>query len=116
MVSLNAKQIFAGKSSSREQAWDILIRDAIQLAMHDIKSLKYRTALIEQDPYKLMDSKSMVGCYLMVFVKADLAPKVRGLFNLKVKTGMGGNAGNKGAVVCRMQIDKTSFMFINCHL
>ena len=53
-------------------------------------------------PYKVMDSKSMVGCYILLIVKSELAPKVRGLYNCRIKTGMGGNAGNKGAVVLRL--------------
>lgn len=72
--------------------------------------------MLEENPYKLMDSKSMVGCYLIVFCKTNLAHQVKGLYNLKVKTGLGGNAGNKGAVACRIHINKTAFIFINCHL
>jgi len=29
---------------------------------------------------------------------------------------LGGNAGNKGAVVCRIQISSTTLIFVNCHL
>ena len=63
-----------------------------------------------------MDSKSMVGCFILLIVKSELAHKVRGLNSCRIKTGMGGNAGNKGAVVLRLSIDDTSLMFINCHL
>jgi hypothetical protein len=44
----------------------------------------------------------MVGCFILLFVKSELAPRIRGLSNLRIKTGMGGNAGNKGAVVLRL--------------
>lgn len=34
----------------------------------------------------------------------------------KVKTGFGGNSGNKGSVAIRFNFDDSSLSFINCHL
>ena len=34
----------------------------------------------------------------------------------KVKTGFGGNSGNKGAVTLRFNFDDSSLVFLNCHL
>ncbi len=34
----------------------------------------------------------------------------------KVKTGYGGQSGNKGAVAIRFNFDDTTFTFTNCHL
>lgn len=34
----------------------------------------------------------------------------------KIKTGLGGSAGNKGAVIVRFKLDDTNMMFLNCHL
>lgn len=34
----------------------------------------------------------------------------------KVKTGFGGQSGNKGAVAVRFNFDDSSLAFINCHL
>jgi hypothetical protein len=41
---------------------------------------------------------------------------MRELKTTKIKTGLGGSAGNKGAVVVRFKLDDTSILFMNCHL
>ena len=58
----------------------------------------------------------MVGCFIGLFVKAKLLGRIRELKTTKIKTGFGGNTGNKGAVALRFMLDDTSMMFINCHL
>lgn len=35
---------------------------------------------------------------------------------IKVKTGYGGQSGNKGSVAIRLNFNDTSLAFINCHL
>lgn len=42
--------------------------------------------------------------------------RIRDLKTTKIKTGAGGNTGNKGAVIVRFKVDDTSTMFMNCHL
>ena len=34
----------------------------------------------------------------------------------EIKCGIGGNFGNKGAVLARMKIDSSSICFVSCHL
>ena len=58
----------------------------------------------------------MVGCYLGIFVKAKLVSRIGEVLVSKIKTGVWGSTGNKGAVVGRMKIDDTSILFMNCHL
>jgi len=58
----------------------------------------------------------MVGCYLGIFVKATLVSRIGEVLVSKIKTGVWGSTGNKGAVVGRLKIDDTSIMFMNCHL
>jgi hypothetical protein len=41
---------------------------------------------------------------------------MRELKTTKIKTGLGGSAGNKGAVVLRFKLDDTSILLMNCHL
>lgn len=61
-------------------------------------------------------AKCMVGCLIGLFVKVKLLSRIRGLKTTKIKTGLGGSAGNKGAVAVRFKLDDTSMMFMNCHL
>lgn len=58
----------------------------------------------------------MVGCFIGLFVKAKLLSRIRDLKATKIKTGLGGSTGNKGAVVIRFKLDDTNIMFMNCHL
>ena len=62
--------------------------------------------------------KSMVGCYVVVFVKRKLCNRLKAKsFQIcKVKTGTYGATGNKGAVCVRFQLDDQRIMAINCHL
>ena len=52
----------------------------------------------------------------MLFAKDEHKYRVSNLKACKVKTGFGGNSGNKGSVAIRFNFDDSSFMFINCHL
>lgn len=64
-----------------------------------------------------MKHKDLVGIFLVVFVKKILIERITKVDVDEVKTGLiGGKLGNKGAVLIRMYIDDTSFLFINCHL
>jgi len=58
----------------------------------------------------------MVGCFISLFVKQKLLARVSDLKATKIKTGLGGSSGNKGAVIVRFNLDDTSVMLMNCHL
>jgi len=58
----------------------------------------------------------MVGLFIAVFVKRKLLGRISGFTTAKLKTGLGGKAGNKGAVAIRFQLDNTPIMLVNCHL
>lgn len=58
----------------------------------------------------------MVGLYILLFARSKLKNRIKNLRTSKVKTGLGGNGGNKGAVAIRFNVDDSSFAFINVHL
>lgn len=58
----------------------------------------------------------MVGQYIAVFVKNNLAPHVKAIKKHKTKTGLAGYTGNKGSVAIRFAVCDTSFAFVNVHL
>ncbi len=70
----------------------------------------------QTDKYVFVIAKSMVGCFIGLFVKAKILSRMRDLKTTKIKTGMGGGTGNKGAVILRFKLDDTSIMLMNCHL
>lgn len=70
------------------------------------------------EKYVWVIAKSMVGCFIGLFVKRKLLQgnRIKDLMATKIKTGLGGSAGNKGAVIVRFKLDDTNMMFLNCHL
>lgn len=53
---------------------------------------------------------------IMLFVRDECKQKISCIRTSKVKTGFGGQSGNKGAVALRFNYNNSSFAFLNCHL
>jgi len=100
MVKLNAKSVIQGKDKQRIQVWEQIIGRSLQ----------------KRARYMCISKKAMVGCLIMLFAKDGTAHRVKNVKCTKVKTGFGGQSGNKGAVNLRFTFDDTSFLFVNCHL
>lgn len=58
----------------------------------------------------------MVGLFIMVFCKENILDKISDVYTTKVKSGFGGNVGNKGAVAVRFNLEDTSMIFACVHL
>jgi len=60
----------------------------------------------------------MVGCYVAVFIRKRVSKRItKESFQFcKIKAGILGRAGNKGAVCLRFEIGEQSIMIINAHL
>ncbi|CAI9587106.1 unnamed protein product [Staurois parvus] len=98
MVELNAGNIVSASTTNRKM-WAEQIQKAIS-----------RT-----NRYILLTFGQLVGVCLFIFVRPYHMPFIRDLAVDTVKTGMGGKAGNKGAVAIRFQFYSTSFCFICSH-
>lgn len=61
-------------------------------------------------------SVSMVGLCMLAFVQADLEEYITMIETDHVKTGVGGFAGNKGAVCIRVHLAGVEMFFANVHL
>ena len=48
--------------------------------------------------------------------KAEVQTRIFDVAMSQVKTPMGNNSGNKGAVMVRFGFEDTTFVFMNCHL
>lgn len=110
IVKLNSFSIFQGKNKSKMNEWELILRNAIETA-----SLQAHTQDLEEK-YVWVVAKVMVGCFIGLFVKHKLLQRITELKTTKIKTGLGGSAGNKGAVIVRFKLDDTNIMLLNCHL
>ncbi|XP_062954503.1 synaptojanin-2 isoform X2 [Cynocephalus volans] len=99
MVELSAGNIVNASTTNRKM-WGEQLQKAI--------SRSHR--------YILLTSAQLVGVCLYIFVRPYHVPFIRDVAIDTVKTGMGGKAGNKGAVGIRFQFHGTSFCFICSHL
>ncbi|XP_037376497.1 synaptojanin-2 isoform X2 [Talpa occidentalis] len=99
MVELSAGNIVNASTTNRKM-WGEQLQKAI--------SRSHR--------YILLTSAQLVGVCLYIFVRPYHVPFIRDVAVDTVKTGMGGKAGNKGAVGIRFQLHSTSFCFICSHL
>ena len=90
--------------------WEQLLRNAIEFASSGVKD--------PMEKFVWVIAKSMVGCFIGLFVKRKLLQtnRIKDLMATKIKTGLGGSAGNKGSVIVRFKLDDTNMMFLNCHL
>ncbi|CAH8588579.1 unnamed protein product [Schistosoma rodhaini] len=97
IVDLTTSNIVAGsKPSANQRDWGQFLQ----------RHLNRDTD--EQDSYLLITSVQLVGVCLFLFVRKRLAGSLRNIATSSVKTGLGGTAGNKGAVAIRFQISRQS--------
>ena len=58
----------------------------------------------------------MVGILVVAFCKKEVRAHITNVYSSKVKTGMGGSAGNKGGTVLRFDLDDSPVAICNAHL
>jgi hypothetical protein len=103
---------FSGSSdNSSSISYNSCERWLSKLLVHLNKDSRY-----EQRSYVLLESLSMVGMAIFVFVRQDLKCRVGGVQARSISRGGGGILGNKGAVCVRFDINDTSFCFCSAHL
>lgn len=109
IVKLNAISIFGGKNRTKLAEWEQLLRNTIE-SIYSSKD--------PDEQFTWVLAKSMVGCFISLFVKNRLFKQERfkELYATKTKTGLGGSSGNKGAVIVRFKLDDTTLALVNCHL
>ncbi|XP_078412968.1 LOW QUALITY PROTEIN: synaptojanin-2-like [Cetorhinus maximus] len=99
MVELSAGNI-VNASTTNKKAWAEQLQKAIS-----------RT-----HKYIMLTSGQLVGVCLYIFVRLHHVPYIREVAVDRVKTGMGGKAGNKGAVAVRLQFYGSTLCFVCAHL
>ena len=58
----------------------------------------------------------MVGLFLCIFISDEWKGSIRGVHSDMVKTGLGGQGGNKGGITIRVHLYETSLCFTCAHL
>ncbi|KAF9973946.1 inositol polyphosphate 5-phosphatase [Actinomortierella ambigua] len=102
IVKLTPKQIMATDVSKRE-VWEREVEKAINRPGTSSRYVQLR-------------SGQLVGAALMIYVKEENTPYIKNVECSIKKTGMGGMAGNKGAVAIRMDYFETTLCFVTSHL
>ena len=98
MVDLDAKNIMnASKENAKEWA------------------LELQKTLNRDHTYSLVTFHQLVGVCLYVFVRPELAGFIKEVYVEEVKTGMGGNTGNKGSVAISLTYKASSICFLASH-
>ena len=98
IVDLNASNIMAA-SSDNSKEW-----------ANELSKVLNRDCA-----YVLLSSHQLVGVCLYIFVRVELSAYIRDVAVDSVKTGLGGAAGNKGAVAIRFVLHATSLCFVCSH-
>ncbi|CAG8561831.1 18417_t:CDS:10, partial [Acaulospora morrowiae] len=71
---------------------------------------------LDQDfEYVIIRSGQLVGTALVIYARADIVSNIRNVEYIMKKTGLGGMAGNKGAVAIRLEYNDTSMCFVTAH-
>lgn len=66
--------------------------------------------------YVRFHHQAMVGILVVAFCKREVRSHITNVYSSKVKTGMGGSAGNKGGTVLRFDLDDSPVAICNAHL
>ncbi|KAF9141456.1 inositol polyphosphate 5-phosphatase [Linnemannia schmuckeri] len=101
IVKLTPKQIMATDEGKR-RVWE-----------HEIERTINRRGGAR---YAQLRSGQLVGAALMIYAKESSLPHIRNVECAIKKTGMGGMAGNKGAVAIRMNYYETELCLVTSHL
>jgi phosphatidylinositol-bisphosphatase len=99
-VVSSATSMFYGTSKEGIAVW----RECI------LNNLKYH------DKYVAVKEQCLQGILLLIFAKENMRERITKVETDSVKTGLGGNLGNKGATVIKLFIDDSSFVFMNVHI
>ncbi|CAD8146641.1 unnamed protein product [Paramecium pentaurelia] len=64
----------------------------------------------------LVQQENLVGMLILIYSKVSLVQLISKISTDKIKTGLEGHAGNKGACLIRFQIKDSEITICNCHL
>ncbi|CAO2163310.1 unnamed protein product [Urochloa humidicola] len=113
IVPLNARNVLGPKQRSAATKWHTLIGDALNNQRSRAPQRQWHQ---EEQRFRCVMSKQMVGIFISIWVRSGLCRHVRHAGTSAVGAGVLGRLGNKGAVSARFFLHGTSFCFVCCHL
>ncbi|XP_006660603.1 type IV inositol polyphosphate 5-phosphatase 9-like [Oryza brachyantha] len=122
IVPLNARNVLGPRNSCISTKWNSLIGEALHkrrgaAEMHpEITNSSAMERSAQEDHFRCIMSKQMVGIFMSVWVRSNLRPYIHHLNVSCVGSGIMGYLGNKGSVSIRFVLHETSFCFVCCHL
>ncbi|KAF0414452.1 DNase I-like protein [Gigaspora margarita] len=69
----------------------------------------------QRSNYVILRSGQLVGTALVIYARSDIVSNIRNVEYVMKKMGLGGMAGNKGAVAIRLDYHDTSVCFVTAH-
>ncbi|RIB17656.1 Endonuclease/exonuclease/phosphatase [Gigaspora rosea] len=69
----------------------------------------------QRSNYVILRSGQLVGTALVIYARSDIVSNIRNVEYVMKKMGLGGMAGNKGAVAIRLDYHDTSICFVTAH-
>lgn len=89
--------------------------DAVRMASFEAKA-QAELATQLGEAFLAVRSVGMVGLLVSVFVAERLAPSIRAVSGDRIRSGLYGQAGNKGALVVTFKVEETSICTASVHL
>ena len=110
--------VFCFQEMTQLTATNVLLQGTGDAARHGDFEAAALKALAEVlgEPFVKIQGIGMVGLYVGAFVADRLAASVGGVRADRVKAGLMGQAGNKGAVAVRFEVAKTTVCALSLHL
>ncbi|KAL5201196.1 hypothetical protein ABZP36_035550 [Zizania latifolia] len=124
IVPLNARNVLGPRNSCISTKWNSLIEETLNkrrrrgagLHQEITNSSAKDRSVQEEEHFRCIMSKQMVGIFSSVWVRSNLRPYIHHLNVSCVGSGIMGYLGNKGSVSIRFMLHETSFCFVCCHL
>ncbi|ESO97270.1 hypothetical protein LOTGIDRAFT_83370, partial [Lottia gigantea] len=99
VYAIGLQEVYTSNSETKSGSWSEAI-----------------TKLLAPKGYVRCKERSMLGIWIIVFIRKQMLPYVTNIESERTKTGFGGYWGNKGGVSVRMDIYGVNVIIVNSHL
>lgn len=102
---------------STQECMSSIINSIIWLSDKETNELENKLlTYLNQDIYSLVNAESLGAIHIMLIIKKSLITNISSTGSHKTPTGILNIIGDKGSVCIWIKYNKTTMLFINCHL